>query len=124
MDAPDFKYKTIEFDNIDISAIGDIDKLSLTGKANSIVLSDSASIPMVEFSIVAEEDVSKIMLFTGGENTAVRQASLDALVYTYNNGAKIHFNPSSFMVAGKTWTIEKTVNWSLEPICLPLGRCR
>ncbi|HRO83201.1 MAG TPA: translocation/assembly module TamB domain-containing protein [Niabella sp.] len=107
VDAPDFKYKTIEFDNIDISAIGDIDKLSLTGKANSIVLSDSASIPMVEFSIVAEEDVSKIMLFTGGENTAVRQASLDALVYTYNNGAKIHFNPSSFMVAGKTWTIEK-----------------
>jgi hypothetical protein len=42
---------------------------------------------------------------TTGAKT-IEKADLNALVLTYNDGVKIEFDPSTFTVNGKTWTID------------------
>jgi hypothetical protein len=40
-------------------------------------------------------------------NQTINKASLSAQVRTFTNGATIEFNPSSFVLNGKTWSIEQ-----------------
>lgn len=112
LEAPDFAYGKYYFNNIVFNAKGDNEKLAASGKTNNIAIGDSLTIPSAEFSIIAKNDESKIILYSGGENAALRQAKLDAVVYTYSNGVKVEFNPSTFVVNGKTWTIDE--NGELE----------
>ncbi len=85
--------------------------LHLYGGASNINISDSLNVPLVLFRINAHDDISKVQIYTGA-NQAINQADINAQVLTYNNGVKIEFDPSSFVVNGKTWTIEE--NGELE----------
>ena len=104
-DIPQFKYGKYNFDNVEVVALGTRDSLALKGGASNINVSDSLNIPLVLFRINARNDSSKVKIYTGA-NQAIRQADLNGSVLTYYNGVKIEFDPSSFVVSGKTWTID------------------
>ena len=108
---PQFQYGKYIFNNVDLDAVGNRDSLVLDGSASNINVSDSLNIPVALFHINAHDDISKVQIHTGA-NQAINQADLNAQVLTYNNGVKIEFDPSSFIVNGKTWTIEE--NGELE----------
>lgn len=101
---PQFKIKGYNFDDISITARGDADSLVLSGKTNNIRINDSLSIPQALFRVSARNDTSKVSILTGASQ-AVERADLNALVLTYHDGAKIEFNPSTFTINSKTWTI-------------------
>ncbi len=104
-EVPQFKIGKYNFDNVTLVAKGTKDSLSLSGEAANINISDSLNIPLALFRVTARDDTSRVRILTGS-NKAINQASLDAQVLTYNNGVKIEFNPSTFAVNGKVWTID------------------
>lgn len=102
---PFFKYKNYQLNDARLMAIGNYDSIVLTGETSDVIIGDSLSFPEANFEVVAQNDVSKVKLLTGGSST-IDQASLYATVHTFNNGIKINFDPSSFIINGKTWTIQ------------------
>lgn len=103
---PYFKYQQYDFSDVMLTAKGDLDSLLLTGQARNIYVNDSISIPLAEFTIRGSNDVSKVSIKTGANQT-IEKANLNAVVTTYNDGVKIDFDPSDFVVNGKTWTIDQ-----------------
>ncbi len=95
------------FDNVRIHADGTADSLWISGVANNISINDSLQIAEALFSIRARNDSSKVSIQTGAKK-AVEKADINALVLTYGDGFKIEFDPSSFSVNGKTWTINES----------------
>ncbi len=110
-DVPQLNYRNYNFDDVKLVARGTRDSLSLSGETANFNLSDSINIPRATFHINARNDSSKVTITTGS-NLAINQANLNALVLTYSNGAKIEFDRSTFMVSGKTWSIDE--NGELE----------
>lgn len=108
---PQFKYDTYNFDDVQLTARGTGNDLSLSGSAANIHISDSLNIPLAVFEVNARNDSSKVRIKTGA-NQAIYQASLNAEVLTYANGVKIEFDPSTFVINGKTWSIDE--NGELE----------
>lgn len=102
---PQLKFKQYNFDKVTVNAIGNADNLNVTGEAYNIFINDSLNIPMVSFSIDAHDD-SSLVKIKSGANRTVDTANLNALVLTYNDGVKIEFDPSTFTINGKTWTID------------------
>ena len=105
-DVPQFKYNGYNFDNVTVTAVGNADSLLLSGKTSNIRINDSLNIPQALFRISSRNDSSKVSIVTGASQ-GVEKADLNALVLTYNDGVKIEFNPSTFTVNGKVWTIDE-----------------
>jgi hypothetical protein len=110
-EVPYFKYGKYDFSEVKLTAKGSLDSLLLNGEARNIYVNDSISIPLAEFVVRSSNDVSKVSIRTGASQT-VDKANLNAVVTTYNDGAKIEFDPSDFVINGKTWTIDE--NGQLE----------
>lgn len=104
---PQFKYKQYNFDSVNLVAKGNGNHLVLAGSTRNIIINDSLNIPFTQFTIDAHNDSSKMSIFTGANQT-IQKANVNALVLTYNDGVKIEFDPSSFTVNGKLWTIDET----------------
>lgn len=102
---PYFSYKNYGFNDVALQGIGTYDSLMLEARTNTITVNDSATIPSAVVKITAHNDVSRVTISSAG-NT-IHNAQVNALVTTYNNGLKIEFEPSSFIINGKTWTIDK-----------------
>ena len=105
-EVPQFKFKQTNFNDIKMLAKGDFDNLLLTGEARNIRINDSLNIPLAVFTVNAHDDSSRVNISTGANQT-VEKADLNALVLTYDDGAKIEFDNSTFAVNGKTWTIDE-----------------
>jgi len=101
---PQFRIKGYDFDDITLSAKGDADSLVLSGTTGQIRINDSLRIPRAQFRVSSRNDSSRVSILTGA-NQAVEKADLHAMVITYNDGVKIEFDPSSFTINSKTWTI-------------------
>ncbi|MCY7311832.1 MAG: translocation/assembly module TamB [Chitinophagaceae bacterium] len=110
-EVPQFKFRQYNFDQIKIIAKGTADSLVLTGETKNIYINDSLSIPQAVFRVKARNDSSQVSIVTGANQT-VEKADINALVLTYNDGVKIDFDPSSFTINGKTWSIDE--NGELE----------
>lgn len=104
---PQFKYGRYNFDDVRISAKGTQDSLAVAGSAANINISDSLNIPLAVFHINAIHDSSKVQIRTGA-NQAIYQAALNAEVLTFYDGVRIEFDPSTFVVNGKTWSIDES----------------
>ena len=104
-EVPFFSYDRFKFNDVSITGRGNYDSLSLTGRTTNIVIGDSLNIPLALFNISAKNDVSRVMIYSGG-TAGLDQARLNTIVRTYSNGVKIEFAPSSFVLNGKTWNIE------------------
>lgn len=102
---PQFKYQRYNFDAVQLTARGSSDSLSLIGGANNINISDSLNVPFALFRINAHNDTSQVRIYTGA-NQAINRANINGQVMTYNNGVRIEFDTSNFVVNGKTWAID------------------
>jgi hypothetical protein len=104
--APTGAYDNFSFTGLDLAGKGTQDSLSLTGNIN-LQVNDSLRFPNTQLKIVSGNDHSVVSINTSADNT-LNDASLYADVYTLNDGARIQFRPSSFVLNQKKWNIEKS----------------
>ena len=105
-DVPYFAYKLYEFSDVQLRGSGDAEKLMLTGEVSNATVDTSLVFPQTTFNLVASNDVTDININTTA-NQPINQANLSAQIRTFSDGAAILFNPSSFVLNGKNWTIEQ-----------------
>ena len=103
---PSFSYKQYHFNNIALVGKGDLDQLTINGDIGNISLSDSTNFPHTTINIASSHDVSLVTINTKATNT-LNELNLDADVYTYSDGVRVHFHPSDFVINDKKWTLEK-----------------
>ena len=105
-DVPQFSYDGKEFTNVLLNGNGNRDTLLTEIAVEDIKLNDSLHFPDSKLRISAHNDVSLINLTTRASKT-LNETELNASVQTLKDGVKIHFFPSSFVLNGKKWQLEK-----------------
>ena len=103
---PFIQYDKYSFAGVDLKGDGTQDSLTLKGEIASIQLSDSVYLPTTKINIKSANDYSIVHINTKANNT-LNDADLVADVYTLEDGARIQFRPSSFVINEKKWNIEK-----------------
>jgi len=103
---PRFAYNQYIFTNTNIKSSGDLTRLNVSGDIQNVNINDTINLPNTTFNITAQNDSSSIALSTSA-NQAVTRANLKASLITYNDGVKINFDSSSFVLNSKTWAIDK-----------------
>ena len=105
-DVPYIGYRQYNFSDIQVKGSGNFQKLVVTGKINNAVVSENFNFPQTTFSIEAQNDVSQVTINTEANQT-INRANLSAQIKTFSDGATVLFNPSSFVLNGKNWTIDQ-----------------
>lgn len=105
-DVPHFSFSQYQFSDVTLKGSGNFQKLMVRGAVNNAIISDSVLFPQTTFTLEAQNDVSAFTINTTA-NQAINQANLSAQIKTFSNGASVLFNPSSFVLNGKTWNIEQ-----------------
>jgi hypothetical protein len=105
-DVPYIGYRQYNFSDIQVKGSGNFQKLVVTGKVNNAVVSENFNFPQTTFSIEAQNDVSQVTINTEANQT-INRANLSAQIKTFSDGATVLFNPSSFVLNGKNWTIDQ-----------------
>ncbi len=98
-------YDHYSISGMDLTGEGKLDTLSLKGNLSNVQISDSLHFPNSTLNISSFKDHSIVSIKTSAANT-LNDANLNADVYTLNDGARIIFKPSSFVLNDKKWTIE------------------
>ncbi len=104
-DIPQFNFRNISFNTIHFTGKGTADTLAFNGEIDDVVINDSLHAPATKIMIIANNDVSDVTINTSANKT-LNAANLSARVQTNSNGFKLLFNPSSFTINEKKWTIE------------------
>jgi hypothetical protein len=105
-DVPYFSFKQYNFSDVQVKGSGNLEKLMVTGQVNNAVVSERLNFPQTNFSIEAQNDVSNVTINTVANQT-INQANLSAQIKTFSDGLTVLFNPSSFVLNGKSWSIEQ-----------------
>lgn len=105
-DVPYAQFKQYQFSDIKLKGSGDLQKLTLTGDLGNAQIGDSLMFPQTSFTIQAQNDVSDVTVNTSS-NQVINKANLSAQIRTFSDGATVLLHPSSFVLNGKTWTIEE-----------------
>ncbi len=103
---PQFSYDGKSFESIELSGKGNRDSLNTTISVRDVAISDSLHFPNTTLTLSSSNDVSNIRLSTSASKT-LSDAQLNAQLTTYNDGVKIHFSPSSFILNDKKWELGK-----------------
>ncbi|WP_144263935.1 translocation/assembly module TamB domain-containing protein [Filimonas lacunae] len=103
---PYVKYDSYMLENARLQGRGDSIKLKLSGDVGKVYVGDSLFFPNTTLNIQSEKDHSDIKIKTSA-NTTLNNAELNADVYTLEDGVRINFQPSSFVVNDKNWMLEK-----------------
>ena len=99
-------YKKYTISDAHLLGNGDFDSLSLHSNVGNVKISDSLNFPDVRLDIQSSDDYSSVSLQTTGKS-AINEANINADVYDKDDGVKVHFKPSSFILNNKRWTLEK-----------------
>lgn len=102
---PYFQYNNIGFNDANIIAKGDYDKLNVDGGMLEVKLNDSISLPQTSFKIVAANDTGSVSIRTRATQT-LKDANLNARISTKRDGIGIVFEPSTMVINDKVWNIE------------------
>ena len=105
-DVPFFAFQQYQFSNSKITGDGNFSRLLLSGQVNNAIVSDSLSFPETTFNLEAKNDTTDFTINTTASQT-INSANFSAQIYTFADGASVLFNPSTFVLNGKTWTIEQ-----------------
>ncbi len=105
-DVPYFKFKKYEVSGAKFIGKGTQDSLNLIGDVEKFALSDSFSFPNTHLTIAAANDHSLVSINTRANNT-LNEANLTADVFTLEDGVRVNFKPSSFVINEKKWNLEK-----------------
>ncbi len=103
---PSFGYKKFSVDNLHIKGDGNSEHLNLDIQADNITAGDSTYFPSTNIHIVTQKNISTVKVSTSANHT-LSEASLEAVVATYEDGIAVSFNPSSFILNDKVWSIQK-----------------
>jgi hypothetical protein len=103
---PQFSYKNISFYKVDLTSNGNFDSLSLDTRVAEVYVNDSLHFPSTHIHLRSFNDLSDVGITTSANQT-LNAANLSAQVQTLTDGVRIRFNPSTFDINSKTWTIDK-----------------
>ena len=103
---PGFEYDKKIFNDVKLESKGNLEALNTKITAGDITINDSLHFPGTDLTIKSNNDISEIALKTSASKT-LSEAELNATVQTLNDGVKIHFSPSSFIINDKKWQLEK-----------------
>jgi hypothetical protein len=100
------KYKNYIVSGALLQGKGNMDTLKLGLDVGSIHISDSIRFPNSHVELTAMNDHSILSIKTSADNT-LNDAEIFTDVFTFQNGFRIQFKPSSFVLNEKKWFIEK-----------------
>lgn len=103
---PNVSYDKYQLENGLIKGFGTYDSLKIKGEIGRIYIGDSLFFPNSELTILSSDNVSKLHLSTRANET-LNEADLNAVIVTLEDGVKIDFLPSSFVLNSNKWTLEK-----------------
>ena len=103
---PDFSYDGKVFNNIRFQSKGNLDTLVAKIDVDDVVINDSLHFPATNLLLNSHNDITDISIKTSASKT-ITGAAINAQVQTLRDGVKIHFSPSSFVINGKKWQLEK-----------------
>ena len=106
VDLPAFGYKNIAFDNLVLKGRGNLDSLSMETTIGDVHLNDSLHFPSTHLHLRSSNDLSSVQITTSANQT-LNSANISAQVQTMPTGVSIKFDPSTFEINSKTWTIDK-----------------
>jgi len=105
-DVPEFSYDGKVFNNVRLQSRGNFDSLATKVDVEDVAITDSLHLPFANLLINSSKDTSNISIKTSASKT-ISEASVNAQVVTMNNGVKVHFFPSSFIINDSKWELEK-----------------
>ena len=105
-DIPQFKFSNVSFNGIHFTGKGTLDTLTFNGDIEDVVINDSLHAPGTKIRVVANNDISDVRINTSANKT-LNAADLSLRIQTKKDGFKLLFNPSSFTINDKKWTIEQ-----------------
>ena len=101
---PYFKYGSFTMDNAMLQGNGTLSRLNVLGTVDAFRFSDSLSFYNAKLNVNTENDSSHVKISTSSDGQ-LGDAEVDAIVTTLDDGVKLRFNPSTFIVNNKKWTI-------------------
>jgi hypothetical protein len=107
VDVPQFNYKNISFYKVALKGNGNYDSLSLESNIGEVYVNDSLHFPLTHIQLRSFDDISDVNISTSANQT-LNAANISARVQTLTDGVRIKFNPSTFDINSKTWTIDKS----------------
>ncbi len=105
-DIPQFGYRNVIFSNTILQGRGNLDSLVLGLSVGDAFVNDSLHFPGTQVHINSANDLSKINI-TAAANQTLNAANISGSFRTRSNGFSINFDPSTFDINGKRWTIDK-----------------
>ena len=105
-DVPQFNYKNISFYKVSLKGNGNYDSLAIDNNIGEVYVNDSLHFPLTHIQLRSFNDISDVKISTSANQT-LNAANISARVETLSDGVKIKFNPSTFDINSKTWTIDK-----------------
>jgi hypothetical protein len=106
-DVPQFNYKNISFYKVALKGNGNYDSLAMETNIGEVYVNDSLHFPLTHIQLRSFNDISEVRISTSANQT-LNAANISARVQTLTDGVKIKFNPSTFDINSKTWTIDKS----------------
>jgi hypothetical protein len=106
VDLPSFGYRHILFDNLTLKGRGSFDSLSMETTIGDVTLNDSLHFPGTHLLLHSANDQSAVQVTTSANQT-LNSANISARVETLPTGVQVTFNPSTFDINSKTWTIDR-----------------
>lgn len=103
---PFAKYKQFTLEDATINGDGNNDTLALNGTIGRFYIGDSLFFPNTNLNIKSSDNHSIVKIATS-TNNKLNDAQLNADLYMLDDGLKINFRPSSFVVNEKTWNLEE-----------------
>ena len=105
-EVPQFSYRNISFYKVDLKGRGNFDSLTMETNIGEVYVSDSLHFPATHIQFKSFGDVSDVQIKTSANQT-LNAANISARVQTLADGVRIRFNPSTFDINSKTWTIDR-----------------
>ena len=106
-DVPTLTFDKYRFTDASITSEGTLDSLKLNGDITNIRIGDSLNFPNTSIAVVSSNDHSDLQLNTKADNT-LNEANFNAAITTLEDGVKINFKPSYFVLNDKKWNLENT----------------
>jgi hypothetical protein len=112
-EVPQFNYSHFSFLNSKLKGKGTYDSLSVETNIGEVYVNDSLHFPNTHMLLRSSNDLSAVNITTSASQT-LNAASVDAQIRTSQTGFHVRFNPSTFDVNGKKWTIQKDGEFEIE----------
>ena len=106
VDLPSFAYKHIDFANLALKGRGSLDSLSMETNIGDVIINDSLHFPATHLMLHSSNDLSSLDITTSANQT-LNSANISTRVQTLPTGVQVTFNPSTFDINSKIWTIDK-----------------